>query len=291
LIFSLPNNVVRSLVFSQSYAMFSSLHSILFLLAIPALVLACEGECIVGITKAFLRYYSTPAYHIFNTIASILCAHLSLVLMILHIKALQIEQSIIPPSNRAESSFDYIGALLSGYEQQCYAKMEHAIFPSYFHGKCQDENGVNPPGCPNPDCPVVCGTPGSLVHFYVKLRRIAFSETRKLLASLFEQDSETYKAVEKQVLKYANKPIPRMIRRRRDLAFASAHDLVDYEASLLEKRAQDIKAKLRVIMHSAPSMLEMLCGGVSGSTEDGIEDELPNCSWKSDITSYILTFP
>ncbi|OJA19198.1 hypothetical protein AZE42_10786 [Rhizopogon vesiculosus] len=32
-------------------------------------------------------------------------------------------------------------------------RLETAIFPRYFHGKCQDANGVDAPGCPNPDCP------------------------------------------------------------------------------------------------------------------------------------------
>ena len=67
--------------------------------------------------------------------------------------------------------------------------METAIFPSYFHGKCQ-VNGVNPPGCPNPDCPVVCGTPGSLVHFFPTLRGIAYNQTRKRLDDLAKKHIE-----------------------------------------------------------------------------------------------------
>jgi len=269
--FSSQTNVVILSALSQLRAMFPLIHSLFFFFALPAVVLACEGECIVGITKAFLRSYSTPVYHIFNTIAG------------------QIEQSIIPSSNKASSSFDYIGAILSGYEQQSYEGMENAIFPSHFHGKCQDENDVNPPGCPKPDCPVVCGTPGSLVHFYVDLRRIAFSQTQQLLISLFDPGSDTYKAVEKTVLKYANQPIPRMMRRRRDLAFASAPGLIDYESSLLEKRAGDVKVLLKQIMGRVPPMLGNLCGGVSDG--DATQDELPACSWEDDMRNYILTFP
>jgi len=243
------------------------LYLLTLLFTVPFHAFACEGECIVGVTKVFLNSYSTPVYNIFNTIAN------------------QIEQSIIPSHSRTESSLDYISPILSGYEQQCYAGMETAIFPSYFHGKCQDQNGALPQGCPNPDCPVVCGTPGSLVHFYSKLRRIAFSQTQQLLTNLSKPDSDTYKAVESTVLKYINKPIPRMIRRRRDLPFA-----LDQESSPLAKRAEDAKGKLRTIMDRVPSTLEVLCGGIS-SNDGGSDDELVNCSWKTNITGYILKFP
>lgn len=170
--------------------------------------------------------------------------------------------------------------------------METGIFPSYFHGKCQLPNGpLNPPGCPNPDCPIICGTPGSLVHFYARLRRIAFTQTRNLLEDMTKPDSKTYKSVEKTVLKYANRPIPRMIRRRKDLGFANGSD---YESSLLAKRAEDTKERLAPIMRHLSSMLGDLCGGLGlgpGGVEDAVDDELLNCSWKDNMTGLILSYP
>ncbi|KZV75881.1 hypothetical protein PENSPDRAFT_680614 [Peniophora sp. CONT] len=41
-----------------------------------------------------------------------------------------------------------------------------------FRGKYQQDDG-EPEGCPNPDCPVVCGIPGSLVDIYSTLRFFA----------------------------------------------------------------------------------------------------------------------
>ncbi|RPD61479.1 hypothetical protein L227DRAFT_574555 [Lentinus tigrinus ALCF2SS1-6] len=89
---------------------------------------------------------------------------------------------------------------MSAYEKQSYSGMEDAIFPSFFHGKCLDDDGNTPPGCPNPDCPVVCGTPGSMVHFYSKLRYIAFNQTYHLLEALAAPGSDTYQKVEDMVM-------------------------------------------------------------------------------------------
>lgn len=81
--------------------------------------------------------------------------------------------------------------------------METAIFPHYFHGKCA-RNGVDPPGCPNPDCPVVCGTPGSMVHFFPTLRFIAYNETRTRLEAAVAPGSDAYQQIEQNVLSAAN---------------------------------------------------------------------------------------
>ncbi len=103
-----------------------------------------------------------------------------------------------------ETSLGYLKPILSAYHKQSYDDMETAIFPSYFHGKCLDENGNTPAGCPNPDCPVVCGTPGSMVHFYPKLRYIAHNQTSHLLEALATPGSHTYQQVEDAVVAAAN---------------------------------------------------------------------------------------
>ena len=58
----------------------------------------------------------------------------------------------------------FLQPITQTYANRSYDGMEHAIFPSFFHGKCLDSKGREPDGCPNPDCPIVCGTPGSLVQ-------------------------------------------------------------------------------------------------------------------------------
>ena len=41
---------------------------LLVLLAVPVTVLACEGDCIVGITNAWLGNYTRPVNTVLNTI-------------------------------------------------------------------------------------------------------------------------------------------------------------------------------------------------------------------------------
>lgn len=110
----------------------------------------------------------------------------------------------MPDRPSIETSLSYFKPILTAYHDQSYAGLEKAIFPSFFHGKCLDEDGNEPSGCPNPDCPIVCGTPGSLIHFYPKLRYIAFNETYHLLQALFDPSSEVYKQVEDAVVAAAN---------------------------------------------------------------------------------------
>ena len=43
---------------------------LLALVAAPATVLACEGDCIVGITNAFLGNYTYPVHKVLLTIVS-----------------------------------------------------------------------------------------------------------------------------------------------------------------------------------------------------------------------------
>lgn len=50
-----------------------------------------------------------------------------------------------------------IAPINSHWHNTIYDQTEKAIFPGYFHGKCQRViDGVlkDPEGCPNPDCPV-----------------------------------------------------------------------------------------------------------------------------------------
>ncbi|KAI5834204.1 hypothetical protein EV122DRAFT_217219 [Schizophyllum commune] len=151
-------------------------------LALPALASACEGECIVKITEAWLSNYTLPLHTIWRETAQQL-------------------SSLVYEQGDAHHGFEYLAPLVHAYTNASYEGMRTAIFPSFFHGKCQ-QNGVDPPGCPNPDCPVVCGTPGSMVHFYPVLRQIAFNQTRALISNATEQYSD---AIAQRVVQDAKK--------------------------------------------------------------------------------------
>lgn len=51
---------------------FSSL-LLLFLSAVPATVSACEGDCIVGITNAFVGNYSNPVEQLMERLVRYAC--------------------------------------------------------------------------------------------------------------------------------------------------------------------------------------------------------------------------
>lgn len=177
-----------------------------------------------------------------------------------------------------QTSLGYLRPLMDAYENDAYTGMEKAIFPSYFHGKCL-KDGVEPEGCPNPDCPVVCGTPGSLVHFYSKLRYIAYNQTSHFLKTLSTPGSKTYDKVEQLVLS-ANSRDRRATRLyERTAPYGTA-------SITMAKRDHDVKAQLKETLAKVAPMLLELCGGTDGETNG-----LRYCSWEQEMKSYILTFP
>ena len=182
--------------------------------------------------------------------------------------------------------------ITTAYQNSSYDGMRTAIFPNYFHGKCQ-RNGANPPGCPNPDCPVVCGTPGSLVHFFPTLRFIAFHYTRSTLQRLCSPGNDAYEQAERSVVQAAAGPRGRGGERRRvpwfeyAIARAGGELAQDRTSSYARKREEDVKKRFGEIMSKAPDLLEEACGGYP--SED--EKALPNCSWENMMKAYILTFP
>ncbi|EIN08488.1 hypothetical protein PUNSTDRAFT_144060 [Punctularia strigosozonata HHB-11173 SS5] len=238
----------------------------LAILAAPAPVLGCEGECIVGITNAFLSNYTRPIQTVFQYMAD------------------QISD-MIPDYARAENVLEYLEPILDTYSLNAYAGMETAIFPHYFHGKCQ-QDGVDPPGCPNPDCPVVCGTPGSLVHFYPTLRFIAFNQTRHILRDVSQSHTDAYAKVEAAIVNDATTP-PRQLVRSRFMSPAAARSSEAAMSRILKKRAQEVKAQLRAVLDSSWSLLEKQCGG----TGTGVTNGLTSCSWEKEMKEYILSFP
>ncbi|KAH9941812.1 uncharacterized protein BXZ73DRAFT_88218 [Epithele typhae] len=243
------------------------LTTLLALLAVPVTVLACEGDCIVGVTNAWLRNYTHPIRIVFSDIAN------------------QISD-LIPNHPLPTTTFTYLSPILDAYNNQAYHGMETAIFPHYFHGKCLDASGREPNGCPNPNCPIVCGTPGSMVHFFPKLRYIAFNETYHLLQALSTPGTETYDAVERAVLDAADKDPKRAARRGLPPPASWARSLASANPAPGSRRP-DIKAGLRNIMQQVHALLEETCGGSGVEATNG----LPRCSWEKEMKEYILTFP
>ncbi|RDX43108.1 hypothetical protein OH76DRAFT_1361605 [Lentinus brumalis] len=261
--------------------------SLISLLAVPATVLACEGDCIVGCTNAWLGNYTTVIDSVMNSLAAQIC-------------------DLIPSRPSVETSLGYLKPILSAYHKQSYDDMETAIFPSYFHGKCLDENGNTPAGCPNPDCPVVCGTPGSMVHFYPKLRYIAHNQTSHLLEALATPGSHTYQQVEDAVVAAANtSPQRRRIYNALPGPNAGSSGLTSLFSGLLprgnglaslsstkkvlpelKRRTQDVKAGLKSVMAQVGPLMKEECGG-DGENTNG----LPKCSWEAEMKQYILSFP
>jgi hypothetical protein len=171
---------------------------------------------------------------------------------------------------------------LDAFHRNAYSVVEHEIFPSYFHGKCQrpDPHGqlVNPIGCPNPDCPVICGTPGSMVHFFPKLKQIVFNGILKVLSALLDPKSKEFKEVLDRIRQEAEMARQQKSRRswmgRQGFSTRGAKVRRAEEARINQVATQEI-SKL-------PSKVEELCGGA---------EALPNCSWETVMKQYILSHP
>ncbi|KAH9973753.1 hypothetical protein BGW80DRAFT_221525 [Lactifluus volemus] len=151
----------------------------------------------------------------------------------------------------------HLRPIISAYGDSSYDGMKNAIFPSYFHGKCQ-RNGVDPPGCPNPDCAVVCGTPGSLVHFFPTLRLISFNYTRHQLQELCSPGHDAYAQAERAVIEAAaGASHGRRDEQRRAPWFVSGATLAPRRKFLyVWKREESVKEVFRTIMRQIPAILE-----------------------------------
>ena len=205
-------------------------------------------------------------------------------------QAQQISRDLLPPGSHHDS-MQYLYPITSAYKDSSYDGMKTAIFPNYFHGKCQ-RNGADPQGCPNPDCPVICGTPGSLVHFFPTLRFIVFNYMRGALQRLCSPGNDAYERAERAIVQAAG-PHGREGERRRVPWFEYAIMRAGGEltqgnnSSYAQKREEGVKKRFEGIMRQAPDLLEQACGRYPSKDENA----LPNCSWENTMKAYILTFP
>ena len=200
----------------------------------------------------------------------------------------------------------FVQPILAAYSNISYNTLETAIFPSYFHGKCQrfSKDGQDPPGCPDPDCPVVCGTPGSLVHFYSTLRYIVFNSTQHTLTALGSPGSDAYDQVNSLVTNAQNSgrkrsvhdnEIARPAERAEDVhstAF-NRHMHIHPRRFRSVPRHHHMAAQLkrvpsvRSILAGITPSLEKACGSPASDSANA----LPDCNWEAAMKAYILSFP
>lgn len=189
------------------------------------------------------------------------------------------------PDNK-ETAISYLNPLIEEYNKRAYDYMENAIFKSCFHGKCLDPNtGLEPAGCPNPDCPLICGTPGSLIHFYARLKAIAFNSTVGLFGNIIDPDSAAYRKVEQRIVKAASSNTRRRFLRfnRFDLARQSELGRERNFEDIAGRGDEHIKQVMKTLFQQFPGQLADVCGGSSNG--------IPNCSWEQTMHDYILSFP
>ncbi|EKM77380.1 hypothetical protein AGABI1DRAFT_130463 [Agaricus bisporus var. burnettii JB137-S8] len=230
---------------------------ILLTLAIFQWALACETECKDGVTNVFVGNYSSPVHQVFRKLGERLSDRLSL----------------------NEDPQYYLQPINDTFHKEAYDFIQNAIF-SRFHGKCQDvTTGINPIGCPNPSCPVICGTPGSLVYHYPELEAIVHTAVKALLVQIAKPSSPAYSNSSSRIYQayHSNNMV------RSWLRFSPAHVPGTYGVSDRHTLNQSLSGVFRDI----PSLLDNECGG----PRKDAPHTFPRCSWKKTMTKYILRFP
>ncbi|KAF7316356.1 Glycoside hydrolase family 79 protein [Mycena indigotica] len=206
-------------------------------------VSACEGPCITNTTEAFRERENSHVDFVMDQIGKNIISALKLPNIA--------PQTLMKPA-------------MASYQTVSFANLRQSIFPNYFHGKCQNpKTGIDPVGCPNPDCPVVCGTPGSMVHFYDVLVEIVHNSTLNSIAESFDEHSTAFQAILDDVTHLAKEKKP--VRR--------------FPVPPVTKSS--ITSLLKREMAESPALLEKSCGG----------KQRPACRWKKEMVPFILSFP
>lgn len=151
------------------------------------------------------------------------------------------------------------------------------------------------------------------MHFFAKLRFIAWNDTSELLGGLMTPGSGVYEDVEAAVVQAAREGQRRSRTKTRPRTFllgpgyeselesdteTETDTDTDLDSGLQTRwgrfaralrRANDdnVKAGLKTTLAKFSDMLTQTCGG------DASDDEkaLPQCSWETEMKQYILSFP
>lgn len=198
---------------------------------------ACEGDCIVGVTNAWTGNYTTPVTAVLEnfvrrTLSSVPFGALARLQRVglrvvycpfgplthsIMMQGMQIANLMLPPAARPTSGLDITQPILSAWQStDTYYGMRTAIFPSYFHGKCllpangssistdgadPLQEGIEAPGCPDTaNCSVVCGVPGSLVHFFPVLTQIAYNASLEALTNYTTEGDDAFDTIANNML-------------------------------------------------------------------------------------------
>jgi hypothetical protein len=102
-------------------------------------VSACEGECITGVTNAFIERYQEP-------IQTVLAQAVSPILSHPHQRKANEIISRLPECGAFLPPIALTYPCLTTYREDGRSQLQQAIFPGYFHGKCEREDPDNPGG-------------------------------------------------------------------------------------------------------------------------------------------------
>ncbi|KXN92161.1 hypothetical protein AN958_09253 [Leucoagaricus sp. SymC.cos] len=227
-------------------------------LALICPVLSCEEDCMDGVTAAFFGNYSSPLQRVFRQLGT------------------EISEKFLLDSEDPKYLLEPINKTFYFTAHNFY---RNAIFPSHFHGKCQNPaTGVNPSGCPNPSCPVVCGTPGSLAYHYSDLRIIVHNATKVN----YEQITRPSSLVFSQTLSLVQRAMKSNHLLGPNLRFPS----INYPRAF-GMDENSVNRTLSNILRGFSDLLDGQCGGYQSDPVSSF----PLCNWRRDMIAYMLTFP
>jgi len=188
-------------------------------------------------------------------------------------KATEISQNF---SLSVEEPLHLLEPINSTFYHTAHEFLKQAIFPSYFHGKCQNPTtGINPPGCPNPNCPVICGTPGSLVFHYSTLQTIVHAATKANYKQATNPSSLAFSETLSRVLRAGNLDQTS----RPPLRFA--HILRTHE----KRYEHSTNRTLSSILQKFSGLLDARCDNPQKRSGSSL------CDWRDEMIPYILSFP
>ncbi|PPQ99264.1 hypothetical protein CVT24_009309 [Panaeolus cyanescens] len=228
---------------------------------------ACEGDCISGIAQAIIGNYSAPVHIALTEIAD------------------NITSTLIRKDSTSTPSIALLNPIIDAFNNRIYDDIVQGVFREYFHGKCQDpDTSIDPPGCPNPDCPTVCGTPGSIVHHFPKFRYLAYRTTVNSFNRVIKPDSSAYRSVEDEVLR-------EKFGSQYDRRFSLAHRRWQIRRGLTKRWSSEQRETVRDVLQEMLGQFRWVLLVICGGSADGKTNGLPECSWEEDFKNYILTFP
>ncbi|KAK7058433.1 hypothetical protein VNI00_002067 [Paramarasmius palmivorus] len=178
------------------------------------------------------------------------------------------------------------------YNDTVSESIKHDVF-KLFKGKCQ-RNGVEPEGCPNPSCPVICGTPGSMCYHYDKLEDLAFNAVHSILYNITQPTSPVFQQVYSSIARSKSRREtaymrfqPRAYAPDLPLPFDFMRQPLVIRSTLDDLYARD-SSRLTEISSGLSLELQKKCGYEPHGSK---KDLGSRCSWKKEMCSFILQYP